>query len=242
MTVRRGKKSPFHAPAGALHQNGTAPAGAHHLCPQQTGCIYVPFVPAADTVQVEFRYSWRNIPVETVLYFRVEPPNQVSQMTLNQLGAALKAWHTANIRTRQSEDIILNELYMTDLSTQYSSVATYNQGLPLPGADPAVSVASNQAMCISFRTDGRGRSARGRNFVPGLRASQLVGNNWIAPEAAAIKAGYDALLPAIAGLGWTWVVLSRYTQGLPRPLAVAAAVITTLITTTQVTSQDGRLN
>lgn len=200
----------------------------------------MPFVESPGSVTTEFRYTWRALPVETTLSFHKPGNVAFSQQDVADLHDWLLAWHQANIQTQQSTDISLVELFTTTLDSAISPAYSYTSNLPQGGDDPAVSVASNQALCVTFKTAGRGRSSRGRNYVPGLRASVLVGNYWTPITGSNLQAAYNALLAIETDLSMQWVVLSKETGGVERAQALVQPVTGAVVRSLLVASQEPR--
>jgi hypothetical protein len=110
-----------------------------------------------------------------------------------------------------------------------------------PGGVAGEAVPNNVAACVSFRTGGRGRSARGRNFVPALPGS-LVTLNTLDPAFISDLIGvYDELKgPGTFLVGWQWVVVSRFTAGAPRVAGVPMPVTEVVMVGDKVRSMRSR--
>lgn len=167
------------------------------------------FIPAPNVVSLEFRQRWRSLPVENILYFKKDVPGPWTDGDMSNLAVAAQGWFVANINSQQSADIALTEIFITDLTSDTAPTHSRVSGMPNVGDDPVPSVASNQALKVAFITAGRGRSSRGGNYVPGLRASQLAGNYWIPLVAGAIQDAYNLLPDLMLDQGFVWGVLSR---------------------------------
>jgi hypothetical protein len=131
---------------------------------------------------------------------------------------------------------------LTDLSTQTSPTVTVTTGLPITGTNTSDPLPNHVALCVSFRTNGRGRSARGRNYVSGFGEDAASGNTFSGTIANPIAQGYAALInSATYTLDWEWVVYSRYENGDPRTEALIAPVDNVVLTDLVVDSQRRRL-
>src|ERR1044071_4448186 len=76
---------------------------------------------------------------------------------------------------------------------------------------------NNVAACISFRTAQRGRSFRGRNFVPAIPGSVVTLNTLDPSFMADLDTAYGNLMGAgVFTAGWQWGVVSRVSGGVPR--------------------------
>lgn len=199
----------------------------------------MPFVPVPDTCQVELRYTWDSQQVENTLYFYNVSEWSTSQMT--DLAGAVAAWWHTSVRPQQSEDVTLRELYLTDLRSVTAPTVTYATGLPDVGSAAAPSVSNNTSLAISFRTAGRGRSSRGRNYWVGLLANQVDASEVAPAHAASIQAAYEALIDAVSESDWNWVVVSRFHNGAPRTEGLRQPVQSVVVTDLVVDSQRRRL-
>ena len=67
-----------------------------------------------------------------------------------------------------SQDIEFREAYYTDLTSATAPTYTRTSGLPIDGSATNDALPANCALCISHRTNGRGRSSRGRTYIAGI--------------------------------------------------------------------------
>lgn len=198
------------------------------------------FIPVADTVLVEMRMELFAQRVENTLYFRKVGGFSIPQMT--GLANDLIIWWATQFNIPVSTDLTLREVVVTDLSTATGPSVTVNAPTPLPhGVSPVAGLPGNVALCVSLRTVNRGRSFRGRNFVPGLPESAVVGNTVDPTVVSAVQAAYNGIPAAIVTSPWDWVVVSRFTAGAPRAAGVATPVLTAIVVDPFVDSQRRRL-
>lgn len=198
------------------------------------------FVPAVNVLMAEVRQLLHDQQIENVLYFRYG-----TQPTLQQsasLGQALVDWWANDLAANLSSDLVLREIYLTDLTSQTSFTNTVTP-VPLPqGAVSGGGLPGNVAYCVKLRTAGRGRSARGRNYVAGLPEEDVTGNTFASARANGVVASYDALVQGLAAEGNPLlVVISRITGGQPRTTALIQPVTSANATDLFVDSQRRRL-
>lgn len=191
------------------------------------------FVPANEVALIELRYLWDSQQVENTLFFKASDPIDVALLTA--LCATLATWWGANMQPLISQDVSLVEIFGTDLTTATGPTVSYNTGLPLGGTTMAEAVPANVAPCISFRTNNRGRSFRGRNYLVGLPNLLIAGNHLGAGYMADVIDAYEAINPAVSGEGWAHVVCSKFSgytivAGRKVPTPRAAAVVTPVVT------------
>jgi hypothetical protein len=199
------------------------------------------FVGKTDIVQANLRFSLYDQQIENTLYFQYKTSG-VDVAAMQVLGQDLIAWWDTYIPTALVNDLVMREVYLTDLSTQTSPTVTVVPGTTVAGASSADSVPNNVTLCVSFRTAGRGRSARGRNYISGFSEGAVTGNTFDPSIAEDIRAGYEELLDATTYTGdWGWVVYSRFENGVPRDEGQALPVDAVVLTDLVVDSQRRRL-
>lgn len=196
------------------------------------------FIPVPATVEVELRYTYLGQKCENTLWFLATDPFGAAEMT--QLGETVIDWWVANLAPITNLGVSLREVVVTDMSTATGPQVTVTTDLPQEGDVNEEALPSSTSLVASFRTGNRGRSFRGRNYFIGLSRTQYGGNQVFEAFADALVAAYEALLTAVEGIPWVWVVASRFsgvnpTTGRPIP---RVAGITTLITTVVVTDLD----
>ena len=197
----------------------------------------MPFVPVANTAEAELRYLMDGQQIENTLYF--ELPSAIAPADLLSLGGDLIAWWGDNYAPQSSTSLQLVEVACTDLTTSTSAVVSSTPAVAAFGEVSSGFLPMNDSLAVSFRTNQRGRSFRGRNYFAGLCESQVDGNDVSLVTADAIKAAYEQLLPAggIFTSDWVWVVVSRF-SGVDtdhKPIPRVAGVTTTV---TSVVSVD----
>jgi len=208
----------------------------------------MPFVPAANTVLVELRYTQDAQEVENTLYFQSASAPDEAGMTA--LGEAILTWWGAQLQTLISNECELRECLLTDLTTDSGPSVTVVTGLPLLGTSDGEAAPQNATACISFRTGFRGRARRGRNYIVGLPNQYVASNTLNSAYMAAAVTAYDTLRSDADAIGWTQVVVSRFSGSTivdgkkvptPRETALVTPVTSVLFADSTVDSQRGRL-
>lgn len=208
----------------------------------------MPFVPADKVAEVELRYLLDSQRVENTLYFKAT--DIIDAGMLNALAALVETWWEDNVQAHLSSDIELNEVFATDLTSSTGPVSSFTTGLPLGGTVGVEAEPANVAPCISFKTANRGRSFRGRNYIPGIPGTFVAGNHMSGEWMADMVDAYEALNAAVSGESWVHVVISRFSGSTivdgkkiptPRVAAVVTPVTTYSFVDDVVDSQRGRL-
>lgn len=198
------------------------------------------FVPSPGIAQCSLRYLMDQQRLENTLYFDLDPTATPEEFTT--LNEELWDWWAAEMRPLLAPQIALQEIYTVDLTTETSPAYTFvGSGGPLAGTAAGASLPANVAACVSFRTSGRGRSSRGRNYIAGLVEADVTMNTIDPTWAASLVAAYQALLDGVAITNGLWVVLSRVSEGSPRASGLAQPINAVVMTDRTVDSQRRRL-
>lgn len=197
------------------------------------------FIPVHHVLQVDVVYLWDDQKVENTLYFLGEPPILASDMT--SFAGLIYNWWTTHMKPLQANTVQLVEIGVRLLTTAISPAITYVPISPSFGTAGGASLPNNASLCVSFRTDLRGRSYRGRNYFIGLTEAQVTNNEVGTSVADDIQDAYAALLTVAFDAGYSWVVVSRYSMNAPRVTGVATPITAVVIVDNTVDSQRRRL-
>jgi hypothetical protein len=208
----------------------------------------MPFVPVPNTAEVEAVYLLDGQIVENVLFFQ-----HTGTPDAGSLSELVEAVNTA-IRTQLvpllSNAIQLLRLVGTLIDVADGLVYVSTTSLPATGGSGDESMPSNVAACMSFRTGHRGRSFRGRNFIPALPNGWISTNTITSTLSTSLTAAYTEILGAGADSGWVPVVVSRYSgytivsgkkKPTPRTTGIATPIIAHYFVDNTVDSQRRRL-
>jgi hypothetical protein len=199
------------------------------------------FVGKDNCVQANLRFTQDEQLLENTLYFEYKG-GTLDVPAMVTLGDDLITWWQASVGAYLVTALTFREVYLTDLSSQTAPTATVTTGLPATASVAQNPLPNNSAACISFRSAGRGRSSRGRNYVPGISEDSVVGNSITAATQANLIAGYADLMDAATYTDdWAWIVYSRFEDGLPRVEALTAPVDAVIFTDNIIDSQRRRL-
>jgi len=205
----------------------------------------MPFVPVANTALVELRFTEHGQQIENTLWFEFATDPDEDQ--LRDLAIAIEDWWTTQLQSIVSSDVQLRETTATSMTSATSPTATVAPVTAKFGTSTANGEPGNVTMSISFRTGGRGRSFRGRNYAIGLTEDQVDGNSFVTGLTSLWQAAYFALIAAAATAGWTWVVVSRFSgvdgdgDPIPRAAGITTPVTSVVVVDDFVDSQRRRL-
>lgn len=200
----------------------------------------MPFIPAIFTVQAEFRYLQSGQKTENRLFFEYTSDPPVTEM--ENLGAQLLDWWTDNLKPLQNTLTSLREIYITNLTTGFSPTVSIVPTTGNTGTMTGSVLPNNSTITISFRTEGRGRSSRGRNYAVGLVEPNLgVGGQTVLQSFADDLVTAYNLLTTPPSTGWTWSIVSFYHDGAPRAEGLVIPVQSAVVVDLDLDSQRRRL-
>lgn len=199
------------------------------------------FVSGGNVAMVEARATYHGREVENTLYFRHDGPMDAT--SVQDLVDSITIGWLLSLRAVTVPEYSMDEWYVTDLTSGTAPTYSITESPPLLGLDTSnPGMPGSIAMCVSFRTAGRGKSARGRNYVMGMTENNVTANALSTPYINAVIAAYEELLPG-GGVDpdWTWGVFSRYTNNAPRMTGLFQPITSVISTDPTVDSQRGRL-
>lgn len=199
----------------------------------------MPSVIVPNTALAEIRMIVSGQNVENTLWFEFAGPPTTEQML--GLGADLLSWWANQIAPLVSQAVSVTEVYLSDFTSLNGASATVTPLGPLNGQRSSPVMPNNVSLTVSFRTPFRGRSFRGRNYVVGLTEDQIEASSVTAPTGNAFSSAYQELLAVAANNGAQWVVVSRFTNGAPRPIGLTTPVQSPVVTDLVIDSQRRRL-
>lgn len=202
----------------------------------------MPFVPAENVVLVEMRFRAFGQRIENTLWMKHQDSSDWTHDTAEQVADALLGNFSALGDICFCPDVVLHEIQVTDMTTATSPAWIFPAG-DLAGVHSGNSLPLNATLAISFRTAGRGRSSRGRNYVPALPEDEVIGNTVDNDYLTLIQDYYVGIASAIDGIDSpaALVVVSRMSGGEPRETALVQPITSITVTDGYVDSQRRRL-
>lgn len=196
------------------------------------------FQAVPDTIQTEIIFSCPGgIVSENILYWK---KSGYIEDDVEELAIAIDSWCGTVWRELVASNVLYLRTEAKGLASITDSQFIKNTGSGV-GAQPATELPNEVAFVVSFRSAFTGRSARGRIYLPPPSAEDMDDTNHVtAMYADAASSAYDTLRSDMAVAGFTQVIVSRYTLGAKRPVAVTFDVQNALYTDLLVDSQRGR--
>jgi len=196
----------------------------------------LPVVPDVAQVRLEGRIDGQL--TLNNLYFEVSGGG-ITPVNIATLANAVAAWFLDELTPELSQDWSAVRVQAFDLGDPAGAAATATSAGP--GGVAGESAPNNVAACISIRTASRGRSGRGRNFLPGVPNSLITLNTLDNTFMATLVSVYEQLIgPGTFLAGWQQVIVSYYTAGALRVAPLVQPVVGVEFTTPYVRSMRSR--
>ena len=208
----------------------------------------MPFVPAPNTVQVNVVYEMAGQEVENTLYYRREAG--VGSTELAALVEAVNAFIVDQLLPFLGNTIKLVRLVGVLLDAADSLIYISTTDLPQFGGASGEAAPNNVSVAVSLRTAERGRSKRGRNYIPGIPKDLIDESTVGSGSITAYESAYAGLITIGGDDGFEQVIVSRYSgftivdgkkHPTPRTTAVITPVTSAVILDATVDSQRRRL-
>lgn len=181
------------------------------------------FVPVPNTARIELVYTMGSQVMENVLHYtgnNISDPEILTSLATNALASWQATW-----RTHQVLGLRLNLVRATSLEEQNSPGVEIVPDTNYNGTANADPIPYNCAALIQLLTAYRGRSYRGRVYLPGLGEGDQTNSNLAGSLVTALNASYsywDFL--DVSGEPYAMVVVSRFHNGQPRSIGVCTNV------------------
>lgn len=198
------------------------------------------FVPAPNITQVEIRYLLYGQQIEN----RFMIDNLTGSFADNALDQAIAVWDWVQdeLMLNLSNHIELREVVVTDLSSADGGQLTYAPATGVIGGVSGSALPNECAFCVSLHSASRGRSARGRMYLPAIPVSSMADANTLSTaSASALVSDVQVLINTINNMGVAFVIVSYVSNNAPRPGGpVYFPVISAVATDNTIDSQRRR--
>lgn len=182
----------------------------------------MPFIVVPDVMQVNVRYNLHGQQLENVLNFNYGSIGFSDAVPAIQEILETDFW--PNVRGAMSQQLLHRECYFVDLNDPAGAVAT-TPPFPSPsGAITNEALPNAVAFCVTHRTAARGRSFRGRTYVPGLSEDEVASNALNDTGILNILNGFNNMRTSAETAGIPFVIVSRYENNLPRATGIDTPV------------------
>lgn len=181
------------------------------------------FIPVPNTAEVVLQGTQDGADALITLSF--EQGEEFTIGNLEALLTAVEVWWDDNLSDLLAEAYLMPSIKATSLQTDHAPTLT-DTSFTNHSGQAAVGIApASVAMVVSFLTEFRGRSFRGRNYVPGQTpANMATSSTWTTGSVANMQAAYEALQTIMNDTPFTHVVVSRYSDNVPRLIGLTTPV------------------
>jgi hypothetical protein len=186
------------------------------------------FVPVPDCAEAVIHYLLDGQDVENTLWFE-HAGGPMDAAALVALGVQLQSWLNTTLMTLYPAGLVANYIAITAQDSPTAPGATISMSMSPGGL--AVAVMPNEvSLAIGFKTAGRGRGARGRNYLVALPVGSVSGNNVDAGVAGDFVTAYADLNSFVGTAGCLHIIAHRFSgftivagKKVPTPLALGVA-------------------
>lgn len=193
-----------------------------------------------NTVQVDMLFTQFGQNVEMRHY--VDNLAPVDAAALEEIAGVYQVWLSGELMPLLGSELTFRGVQTRDLTTADGAEFLLLQTPPQAGGSTTGTAPGNVTIAVSLRSAHRGRSARGRSYVPGMPVAGLNGNALFPTFATDLQDAFNSLISAIQTAGRILVVVSRFLDNVERTAPVLYEIITAVLTDTSVDSQRRRLN
>lgn len=181
------------------------------------------YIPWPDSAELVIHWTLFGIPVSITI--AATKPGGFTTGDQTSLLTNLNSWVVANLQPDLSDDLMYTGLTCTDKRTSTGPVISSSPASPIAGGVADQSIQINSAMVMSPRSINRGRSGRGRKYIPGIPHSYLTDETkFSASGVSTIATDFGSLDGFINNAGFSWTIPSEVTNGVPRTNALMQEV------------------
>lgn len=197
------------------------------------------YIPVPNTVRVDLFMRDDGQHIENVFHVRSVAAWDLAAMA--NLYSVFETWAATYYFAALGVQVVLSSIKITDLSSESGGTYESQPFSPLAGAQTGgFAYPSSAALVIKWLTTSRGRSYRGRTYVPGMRTIFASENTVTGTEIAAITEAARELWLGVRSAGHSLAVVSLCNGGAWRTTGVATDIVSWSVDDT-IDSQRRRL-
>jgi len=199
----------------------------------------LPFIPTPNVALCELNYDWEGQRVNNTLWFENQGV-EFDITTLGTLANALSEYWIDHMMLQLANQITYRGCIAYAQFSE-SAPAVASAGVAVDGVVADSCNPNNVSWAVKFNTAARGKSGRGRNYVPGIPKAAIDANSIDPAFASDILLVYNGILTEPTLADFAWVVVSHFTAGAPRTEGLPQAVTGATYSDLTVDSQRRRL-
>lgn len=178
------------------------------------------FIPVVDCVKAVIEFTAGSRQWTNTWWFT---QHEFDQDNMQTLATALWAQTESVFMPVVVDDVTLTKVTIYDMSAEDAPVVTYTDD-PVAGGVTGEMSPLSVALVMTFYTNARGRSGRGRIYLTGASESAIANGVYTGTFYARAQTYCEAIQSAALGLGWNHVVVSFFENNVPRAAGLARAV------------------
>lgn len=180
------------------------------------------FIPVPETVRAAIRNVVGTTNLVNTLWFY--NPGGWSVGEAENLADQLVSWWSSEVLPILNVTVVATDVTVYDMQTPDSWFAYEAFAPNETGSNPDTPASLASAMTVTFQTNRRGRSFRGRNYISGFGETQVGNKLFVDTTRDAVDAAYGTLPTYILGTGGIHVVASLWENKAPREVGLTTPV------------------
>lgn len=172
-----------------------------------------------------------------VLYFLFD--DTVSGITMAELATDITGGWDSHLSNHLSNQMVLNEVIVTDMSAPGGVVLPFAVTPPIPGGNTSSDPAPFIALSVRKETEFGGRAARGFMRIAGVVGAQFTAGMLTTTAFGQLQSDLDGFYSTVGGGPWLMVIASFYSGGVARTVPLLTSVLG-LSLGLKVTTQNSR--
>ncbi len=186
------------------------------------------FTVFADAAKACVEFTWNVRKVSVCLHFGLDSP---AVADYEALAANLALEWAAEMLQRQSDDLVMGDVVVYDLSEEGAPKYTNSDENGSPGTKAIDSAPNNTSLIVSHRSVDTGRSSRGRTYFPGVSEDDIVNGVLVGTFRDSVLTNWGQMISGIeVSTGWRFVIAQRFSEGVQLTTGVTRDVTTEIIT------------
>lgn len=196
------------------------------------------FVPSPNVVRVVHRMDRAGFPMYNVMYHDAGGVPSGAQLTA--IAETLGTLYINTILEQLANVLNYEECVTYSMQSETAPTGAWSAPDPSPGGITSEGCARGSAPVVTLRTANRGRSSRGRSYLPGAAEANISNGVLDSGYMASLETAYENYRTGAAAEELPLLVYSQYTGGGPRVAGVPQLVLSVEIRSATLGSQRRR--
>jgi hypothetical protein len=146
---------------------------------------------------------------------------------MTTVAQTFKLWWDAEMAPITHTGTSLQQIEVTDISSEDDDGIIYTTGLPSVGTSSGNALPNNVTVATKLLSGLTGRSRRGRKYFVGMSDNNISAGaqNILGAMQTALNQAYEELLTLLTAEDWTWIIVSLISNGVPRTEGLKTPII-----------------